>query len=208
MAKIVIELDTAVPADAEMLARLHGPTDAGDEKLALRLGVAEPTSAKPVESWREELAHAVTPATPIPEPTAPPPPVPGVDSSGLPWDARIHSDSRAVNADGTWRKKRGVADELVAAVTAELKGAPAEPVAPPPPAPSTPVPPAPPVLAAEPAARGMRDISGAVSAGRVTLPQITELAQRHGCPDVLALHGNPAAMAAVCAELEALGAFA
>lgn len=47
---------------------------------------------------------------------------PAFDSSGLPWDARIHSGSKSVKAsDGTWTKRKGVADTLVASVTAELR---------------------------------------------------------------------------------------
>lgn len=49
-----------------------------------------------------------------------------VDSAGLPWDERIHSSNKALNADGTWRKRRGVTDETVAAVEAELRGQPAK----------------------------------------------------------------------------------
>lgn len=45
----------------------------------------------------------------------------GLDKSGLPWDDRIHSSSKAFNADGTWRKKRGVSDALVAEVELQLK---------------------------------------------------------------------------------------
>jgi hypothetical protein len=53
-----------------------------------------------------------------------------VDSKGTPWDGRIHSESKATVADGTWRKRRGVSDELFNEVMAELTaGAP-----PPPPA--------------------------------------------------------------------------
>lgn len=32
---------------------------------------------------------------------------PSLDSAGMPWDERIHSGSKSVNADGTWRYKRG-----------------------------------------------------------------------------------------------------
>lgn len=46
-----------------------------------------------------------------------------VDSKGTPWDARIHSESRATVADGTWRKRRGVSDELFNEVMAELTAA-------------------------------------------------------------------------------------
>lgn len=43
-----------------------------------------------------------------------------VDSKGTPWDARIHSESKATVADGSWRKRRGVSDELFNEVMAEL----------------------------------------------------------------------------------------
>ena len=47
-----------------------------------------------------------------------------LDAAGLPWDGRIHSgpaDKKKKNADGTWRKKRGVDDATVEQVTAELR---------------------------------------------------------------------------------------
>lgn len=43
------------------------------------------------------------------------------DSHGLPWDERIHASSKALNADGTWRKRRGVTGDVVNAVEAELR---------------------------------------------------------------------------------------
>ena len=46
---------------------------------------------------------------------------PATDSAGIPWDARIHSTKKAINADGTWRKRRGVTDAEVAAVETELR---------------------------------------------------------------------------------------
>jgi len=82
-----------------------------------------------------------------------------LDKDGLPWDERIHSSSKAINqTDGLWRKKRGVSDELVAEVEAELRGlmgnapasgagAPTPPSAPIAPA-SVPVPPSAPAPAA------------------------------------------------------------
>lgn len=68
-----------------------------------------------------------------------------LDADGLPWDGRIHSgpeDKRPKNADGRWRRKRGVDDAEVERVTAELRqvmGAPAP--APTPAAAGTPPPP-------------------------------------------------------------------
>lgn len=44
-----------------------------------------------------------------------------LDKHGLPWDNRIHAESKAKIADGFWRKKRGVDPVLVAQVEAELR---------------------------------------------------------------------------------------
>ncbi|MCA9268821.1 MAG: hypothetical protein KDA41_10145, partial [Planctomycetales bacterium] len=58
-----------------------------------------------------------------PQPTAAPAGV-ETDKNGLPWDERIHSgpkDKRPKNADGSWRKRRGVDDALVEQVEAELR---------------------------------------------------------------------------------------
>lgn len=43
------------------------------------------------------------------------------DSAGLPWDARIHSEGQTKNADGTWRKRRGVDKALVDTVEAGIR---------------------------------------------------------------------------------------
>ena len=46
------------------------------------------------------------------------------DKNGTPWDERIHSNAKSKNADGTWRKRKGLDDATYAAVMAELGGAP------------------------------------------------------------------------------------
>lgn len=46
---------------------------------------------------------------------------PAVDSSGLPWDERIHSGSKSVKADGTWTRKKNTPPTVVATVEAELR---------------------------------------------------------------------------------------
>lgn len=43
------------------------------------------------------------------------------DKDGYPWDARIHSESRALNKDNTWRIKRGVDKALLESVRNELR---------------------------------------------------------------------------------------
>ena len=46
---------------------------------------------------------------------------PNVDASGLPWDARIHSEKKTMGKDNTWRKRRGVDPALVTSVENELR---------------------------------------------------------------------------------------
>lgn len=43
------------------------------------------------------------------------------DKTGIPWDARVHSETRKTNADGTWRFRRNLDEVVKAAVMAELK---------------------------------------------------------------------------------------
>lgn len=84
---------------------------------------------------------------------------PDTDATGLPWDERIHSAGKTLNADGTWRLRRNVDDAVRQAVEAELRGTlepepepepePVAAVAPPPPPP--PAPPAAPVADEKPA---------------------------------------------------------
>lgn len=115
------------------------------------------------------IAGASTVAPPPPANTAPITTTPGVassvapasltasnsgvdlDAKGMPWDNRIHAESKGKIADGTWRKKRNLDPTLLATVEAELRqlmGAPGvtplvpttAPIAPTPPlAPAAPV---------------------------------------------------------------------
>jgi hypothetical protein len=45
-----------------------------------------------------------------------------LDASGLPWDKRIHSSSRAKVANGNWRYARNLEGSVILAVEAELRG--------------------------------------------------------------------------------------
>lgn len=100
--------------------------------------------------------QASAPSAPVP-PAPPAPPAPGtapsesdssassstgsveLDKAGLPWDERIHSSSRNLVADGTWRRKRGVDESLVQTVEAELRSIPKAAGAGVPTAPSAPI---------------------------------------------------------------------
>lgn len=44
-----------------------------------------------------------------------------VDVAGMAWDTRIHSRGKSKNVDGTWRRKRGISEELIKQVEAEIK---------------------------------------------------------------------------------------
>ena len=143
------------------------------------------------------IPPAATPAV------APPPIVPAssaveLDKNGLPWDARIHASTKARNADETWRNKRGVSADTVAAVTAELRAVLAAPgpsvaappspppvsvplaAAPPPPV-SAPTPPTPAIAPtiSQPAATDfpgiMRKVTGAQSAGQLTTADVSRI---------------------------------
>lgn len=76
-----------------------------------------------------------------------------LDSKGVPWDERIHASTKTQNADGSWKKRRGVNDLTVKEVEAELLAANTDtntgevtptPPAPAPVVPSTPTTPTPP----------------------------------------------------------------
>jgi hypothetical protein len=78
------------------------------------------------------------PIIPLGEPTHPaPPPAPAAsvatvgtratDSNGMPWDARIHAATAAVNKDGSWKYRRStdknpITKEQITAIEAELSG--------------------------------------------------------------------------------------
>ncbi len=91
--------------------------------------------------------HLVIPNPEPAAPPAPPAPAPGMaatDKQGIPWDPRIHATTKTFNADGTWRKKRGIEAATIATVEAELKALMAipSPATAAPPAPTIPAPPA------------------------------------------------------------------
>lgn len=84
-------------------------------------GAAVPSVTPPTP---QPIVPAPPPAVPIAPPPGAPTPAPGtapqLDADGLPWDHRIHAESKAINkGDNKWKAKRNVAPELVAQVQAE-----------------------------------------------------------------------------------------
>lgn len=143
-----------VPAVNELEALQHdhestmpeaafGKPDTGAQEAAAAFGGAAPLAVS-----TPAIAAGSIVAPPPPSNTAPITTTPGVassaagvssagvelDSKGLPWDGRIHAESKGKIADGTWRKKRQIDPALVAQVEAELRqvmgAAPAAPLAP------------------------------------------------------------------------------
>lgn len=117
------------------------PADTGPTPVSV---ASPPVSAAPTVVAQE----------PPPADTTSPASAAVFDSAGLPWDERIHSGSKALNADGTWRAKRGLNDPAFKArVEVELR---ARSAAVPPPLPrvdaTPPAPPTVPVPPAEPVA--------------------------------------------------------
>nr|DAN85888.1 MAG TPA: 3' exoribonuclease [Caudoviricetes sp.] len=134
MAEFTLSIKTESTSElADIVAKLNGGNSAliaSDPKLD---GTELSAAANLAES-DPKLRAANTPLpapvqdTPVPqpepqddEPTNATPPA--TDKNGLPWDERIHAGTKALNGDGTWKKRRGVDDATVAAVTAELTGA-------------------------------------------------------------------------------------
>lgn len=114
---------TAAPFTAVAAPSLTAPAD-----TTATTSAAIPTAPVPPAPNSAPAAAIAAPQTGSP--------VGGVDldKTGLPWDGRIHAESKAKIADGTWRKKRGVDPALVATVETELRqvmgAAPAVPFAP------------------------------------------------------------------------------
>lgn len=120
-----------------------------------------PTPLPPVPEAGNTAPSASAPMTPPPAPVADVPPAPttlsgvDLDSAGLPWDGRIHAESKNKISNGTWRKKKNVDPALVTEVEARLRElvaippAPAAPAVVMPPV-ADPVPPAPVAPVVEP----------------------------------------------------------
>lgn len=177
----------------------------------------------------------VTSIIPASVPLPPVPPVPASDAqqdegapsdaqfdkTGLPWDARIHSRGRSMNANGTWRSKRGVDDATVAAVVAELRAVPGVPAATladdvataeagfvwpftPPGAVPPPPPPAPAATVVSFPAFMKQYVPHIEPSGPITQAQLTAILVAHGVPNIALLSARTDLLPAVSAQLDTL----
>ena len=118
------ETGATLPNDPTAVARSIAAADPLPIAPVVGTATLDPQAAfaPPAPSPAPAAPTAAVPAPPAPP--APPvivPVVPKLDKNGFPWDQRIHSSSKGINEDGTWRAKRGVDKELVKTVEAELK---------------------------------------------------------------------------------------
>jgi len=157
------------------------------------------------------MPDATVSAPAVAAPTAP---APSVDADGLPWDARIHASSKAINADGRWRAKKGLNDgAMVAAVQAELRSLMAIPVPPVVAAPAAMPLPVAPVVIAPPAINTVAPttlpefmplVSAGMMAGKVTVDQVNaELVALGVAGGVTALMSRPDLVTPLWATLQA-----
>ena len=124
------------------------------------------------------------------------------DKNGLPWDERIHSGSRAMNKDGSWRARKGVAEALVTQVEAELRaGAPASVPAPPAPPASAGTPPPPPAGDGLNFGVVVSKIHGALRAEQITKANLAAVMAEMGLGELNDLVGRPDLFQPVLAKL-------
>jgi hypothetical protein len=144
-----------------------------------------------------------------------------VDATGLPWDARIHASgeggTKPKNADGKWRKKRGLNDAaLVARVEQELRatmaaGQPVAQVQPQAAAPQQPpaqVQPPAPAAGPQPAPATFEQLMPRITAATLagTLPQgaLLQAVTAYALPNIPALSSRPDLVPSVWTYLQSM----
>lgn len=92
---------------AETIDELYASVAAFLDRPVLATGAPAPAAVVPTEPADTDEGPAAAGA-------------PEFDKVGTPWDKRIHSSSKATNEDGTWRRRRNLADITYTTVMAEL----------------------------------------------------------------------------------------
>jgi hypothetical protein len=126
---------------------------AGTSNISLDLAADDPLDAASIFGAQKTPDVPNPPAGAVtvdgqpsaPAPTVASPPVGGIecDVKGMPWDQRIHAGTKRKNADGSWSKRKGVAQLTVDHVEAQIKATLAAPGAAAAGAPNVPMPPDP-----------------------------------------------------------------
>lgn len=223
-------LGTAVTSDGETLQVTSCTSGVIEPGMKLTGVITEAQHPKSVPSSADadrssialvdtmvNTSAGIAPLPPVPMPGTPvgiavpqSPNLAEVDSKGMPWDARIHSSSKAKVADGSWKYRRRVSDEEVKRVEAELRGPArgdamdaaalftAPGIAPPPP-----------LATSEPDLRKeyaqlMIRVAQAKGSGKMTTEEVTSALAAHGVPSLPMLSTKLDQVSAVAAEIDAL----
>ena len=166
------------------------------------------------EEMREHLAVETRAAAPTaPAGDDPAPTKADVDVDGMPYDEAVHSDPPQFKADGTWRAKRGKADEEKEARAAfkagggDIEPPAALPTAAAPAAPTLPGAVALPADAPAPVSFDtlVKAITDAMNSGKIDQAGLGPLYAKHGGADpAKTLETSETARAAMLADLQAL----
>ena len=131
-----------------------------------------------------------------------------LDKDGIPWDGRIHRDTKVKTVDGYWRRRRNISDETYNGVVAALKGTTITPppVTPPPAPPAAQPAAVPPQSDAQPLtfATLTTKLGAAVTAGKVTHEQVMQILGNHGVVGLKGLLTAQGVYESVNNELNAL----
>jgi hypothetical protein len=125
MLSITVNPESLTPAQRKFIADIIVNFPASDDdqseipKFPAFAGYEDPEESASEES--PEVAFASTNVVTMQPPAPATPAGVSLDKDGLPWDARIHTSSKATNADGSWRRKRGVNEAEVTHVEGELR---------------------------------------------------------------------------------------
>lgn len=119
------------------------------------------------------------------------------DTRGFKWDARIHARTKSKNADGTWRYQRGMQQDKINKIEAEIlqiKSTPPAVFVPPAP----PAPPAAPVARSEPVAAPVDDfpalmslITSSISLKKLKRDDVNAILQGFGIPSLPVAASRP-----------------
>lgn len=183
-----------IPAAFPDIDHSGDPGAAIDDSLdpAEAFDAPDPAAAFGAPNVPSALPAAESSAVTTPTPPPAPSPTGEIDADGVLWDSRIHSgpaDKRPKNADGRWRRGRGVDDATHALVTAELRQAAG--LAPVAPAPAAPVPPSPEPAAAAPPVPAVPVAAAPTPAPTAPPPIPVAAATEHG-PAVATPAASPA----------------
>ena len=99
-----MKITLSITASANALAQLLSIID----EEGLTVDADAPSAPRPITAAQAVMPEAVATA-------------PEFDSSGLPWDARIHSKQKGTTGEGKWRRQRGIDDATYNAIEAELR---------------------------------------------------------------------------------------